>query len=300
MTEQQLIYFTTIVSTGSYSETALELDISQSSISRQIISLEEELGVRLFNRQKRQVSLTAAGQKLYPQAVNILEQIRQMKTDATKLQPDYKSKLPLLVLPITGQLNFFVLVSRFELEYPQFSIEMTEVEEPAMFRRVSNGDYQMALTYQDSYYLSNHLPFTPILRDEIMLAVPEQSPLSRRDIIRPEDLNGQRLMLMEDHTCINHFCSQYLKQHQLKPTLIGCGRPESILGAVDAGRCSAMVTRLHSNTMLQRNIRLIPIEGIEPAILGIIVNPAHVSRRGIQRFLQICTENYRQNLPEGN
>ena len=56
MTEDQLIYFTSIVECGSYSETALELDISQSTISKQVAALETELGVKLFDRSTRKAS----------------------------------------------------------------------------------------------------------------------------------------------------------------------------------------------------------------------------------------------------
>ena len=58
MTEDQLLYFTSIVECGSYSEAALDLNISQSTISKQVAQLESELNVKLFDRSTRKASLT--------------------------------------------------------------------------------------------------------------------------------------------------------------------------------------------------------------------------------------------------
>ena len=59
---KQIRYFLAIVEVGSFSVAADELYISQSSLSKQISALEKELGVRLFDRSKRQIALTAAGE----------------------------------------------------------------------------------------------------------------------------------------------------------------------------------------------------------------------------------------------
>ena len=59
---RQVEYFLSIVKTGSFSEAADEHFISQSSLSKNIIALEKELGVSLFDRSKRKVFLTDAGE----------------------------------------------------------------------------------------------------------------------------------------------------------------------------------------------------------------------------------------------
>ncbi|MHB8062371.1 MAG: LysR family transcriptional regulator [Ruminiclostridium sp.] len=102
MTEDQLRYFITIVNTGSFMETALELNIVQSSISKQIQVLEHELGVQLFNRQHRRIELTDEGKQLLSQARHALEEINRLTYMAEKLQPGYKNRITVLTLPIMG------------------------------------------------------------------------------------------------------------------------------------------------------------------------------------------------------
>ncbi len=290
MTEEQLIYFTTIVSCGSYSEAALELDISQSSVSRQILSLEQELGITLFNRKRRQISLTAAGQKLYPKAQHILEQIEELKKDAFSLRPDFKRNLPLLILPIIGHLNFYVLLNRFELENPQFTIALSELEEPALFHRINNGDFQMAFSYFDPFYMRSDNDFIPVMEDEIVLAVHSDSHLLGRDSISPKDLSDMPLMLMEKYTCIYHYCDQLFKSNKISPNVMGFGRPESLLGAVDAGRCCALVPRVHSNFYLSNHIKLLSFDKPLKIPLGLMINPSYADRKGVKLFVKMITE----------
>jgi LysR family transcriptional regulator, transcription activator of glutamate synthase operon len=70
---KQVEYFLTIVDTGSFSTAADELYISQSSLSKQIMSLEKELGFQLFDRSKRKIVLTPAGEALLAFARNLNE-----------------------------------------------------------------------------------------------------------------------------------------------------------------------------------------------------------------------------------
>jgi DNA-binding transcriptional LysR family regulator len=82
MTTEQLKYFISIAEKGSYSVTADEMHISQSSVSKQIRTFEWELGCDLFDRGPRHVRLTEAGAKLYPMLKSLLEQYEAVIREA--------------------------------------------------------------------------------------------------------------------------------------------------------------------------------------------------------------------------
>ncbi len=287
MNEQQLLYFSTVVKTGSFSEAALELDMSQSSISRQIIALEDELGVTLFSRQKRRIELTEAGSELFPQAEEILAQIRAMKRDARSMHMAHTNELTILSLPIGGYLNIYELIRRFQKEHADTSIRLLEIEEPALFSRVNNNDFQIALTYPDSSYLAHPVSFFPILEDELVLAVPVTHPLAAKRSLQPQDLNGLELMLMEKHTCICHQAEAFLASHQLNPQIIYQGRPDSILSAAGAGHSCALISRLHAGNTANGSIRLIPFATPLTIPLGYIISRYAARQKPIQDFLKL-------------
>ena len=89
---KQMKYFITVVDCHSFTEAAEQCYISQSAISQQIKSLEKELGIRLFEGNKRQFSLTPAGEYFYRHGKVILDEIEDFKEETIRRGEDDHSK----------------------------------------------------------------------------------------------------------------------------------------------------------------------------------------------------------------
>ncbi|ADK15601.1 LysR family transcriptional regulator [Clostridium ljungdahlii] len=273
MTEEQLKYFITVVDTGSYMETALELNITQSSVSKQIQALEHELGVQLFNRKHRRVKLTIEGKRLLPQARHTLDEIYRLEYMSKKLQPGYKDKITVLSLPIIGNFHLYIPMSRFELENPSFLINLVELEEPRLFHRLQNNSFDIALTYWYGENLDNSKTlFIPAAEDEIVLAVHKDTPLAKLHFIFPEQLKNSSLMLMEPYTCISNLCMAFFDEHDIAPDIIFRGRPETILSGVEANYGVALITRKLASNSSFNNVVLIPFSPSISITLGAFIN----------------------------
>ena len=85
---KQMKYFITVVDLHSFTEAAEQCFISQSAISQQIKALEKELGVRLFERSKRQFSLTTAGEYFYRHGKVLLDEIEDFKEETIRRGED--------------------------------------------------------------------------------------------------------------------------------------------------------------------------------------------------------------------
>ena len=272
MTESQLLYFTTIVELGSFSEAALTLEISQSSISKQVMQLEEELGVRLFDRSFRKAHLTGAGEHLYQDAVLALTQMTHMKDVAHQLALSGRKRISLLALPVIGHFNFYIPLQMFESSQRNLEISLEELEEPEMYRRMNTGDYDAAITYYNPNQLMKHATFFPLVEDELVLVCHRNHALAERSSVTPEDLDDLRVLAMQKYTCIHQLYELYFRKHNSNPHIIFRGRPESILVGAEAQRGPALLTRVHTETMRISNVSLIPFDPPLKCILGIIVN----------------------------
>ena len=83
---EQLRHFIAAAEGGSFSAAARSLYISHSTVCRSVSSLEEELGVRLFERSSRDFRLTPAGEALLPQAQNLLDAAESIKENMKTLR----------------------------------------------------------------------------------------------------------------------------------------------------------------------------------------------------------------------
>jgi DNA-binding transcriptional LysR family regulator len=124
----RLLYFNSVVETGSISETSRIFDVQPSSVSRQLVVLEQELGVRLLNKNTRKTSLTEAGHKYYEYSQRIVSEFDEAKRVVNDLQVVPKGKLNLSMTVGFGESVILPLVSKFMLLYPNIDItlELTE------------------------------------------------------------------------------------------------------------------------------------------------------------------------------
>ena len=96
-TLDQMLLFVTVADTGSFSEAARRLDRVQSTISHGIAQLEKELGLSLFDRQRRKPVLSEAGIALLPEAKHILGHVKQWRGHAESLQAREEAEVSLVL-----------------------------------------------------------------------------------------------------------------------------------------------------------------------------------------------------------
>jgi len=272
MTDQQLVYFISIVEMGSFSEVALEMNISQSSISKQIMQLEDELGVKLFDRTSRKVHLTHAGEILYQDARSAISKINHLKETAGQLALAGKNKILLLAIPVISHYNFYIPIQLFEASHSTCHVELVEIEEPEMYRRMNSGEYDAAITYYNPNQIIRHAKFYPLMEDEMMVVCHNTHPLSQYSAITPEMLDDEPVLAMQKYTCTNQLYELYFQKHNSNPHVIFRGRPGTIMAGAEARRGPALMSKIHTETLKANNVTLVPLSPSLKGILGIIIN----------------------------
>lgn len=117
--------FTKVVDLGSFSEAGRQLDLDQSSISRQVSALEDQLGVRLLNRTTRRLALTEAGQLYYERAVSILSEIEEANQAVLQLSATPRGTLRITVPVVFGRLHVAVALPGFLAQFPELRVDLT-------------------------------------------------------------------------------------------------------------------------------------------------------------------------------
>jgi DNA-binding transcriptional LysR family regulator len=117
--------FTKVVDLGSFSEAGRQLDLDQSSISRQVSALEDQLGVRLLNRTTRRLALTEAGQLYYERANSILGEIEEANQAVLQLSATPRGTLRVTVPVVLGRMHVAVALPGFLAQFPELRVDLT-------------------------------------------------------------------------------------------------------------------------------------------------------------------------------
>lgn len=118
------VVFDRIATTLNFTVAARELHLTQSAVSRQIRALEDELGVRLFHRTTRRISLTEIGASFHQRCARILEELEDARRLATNLQLEPKGKLRVSAPVPFGQRYLGEAFAKYLARYPKITLDV--------------------------------------------------------------------------------------------------------------------------------------------------------------------------------
>lgn len=248
----QLRCFTTVATELNFRRAAERLNMTQPPLSRQIQLLEHHLGVELFTRSTRSVSLTAAGRAFFIEAQNLLEQAQQAAVAARRFaQGDIGS----VTISFVGSAVYEFLpkvIAEARLKQPQVKIVLAEMNtyqqhEALRARRIDLGIVRSPLL--ETGYATECL-----VREPFVLAVPAGHPLASAESVDVQDLDGQPF-LMYSHSAyppFNELLTGMLRSARVAPQFVQwLGSSLTILALVNAGMGLALVPRCATSVVFK-------------------------------------------------
>jgi LysR family transcriptional regulator, cell division regulator len=161
MESDVLRIFSAVARAGSVTRAAKELNTVQSNVTTRIRNLEDELGVKLFNRLKRGITLTYAGQQLLPYALRIEGVLAEAKQDVTGKSGVPRGSLRVGSLETTAGIRLPEVIGRFAKQYPDVDLSLitattqTLLEEVLAYRL--EGAFVAGPVLHADIYGANHL-----------------------------------------------------------------------------------------------------------------------------------------------
>lgn len=145
MNLEQLTGFVEIAALGHFTRAAERLHLAQPSLSRQISSLERELGVELFHRVRGNVSLTAAGERLLPIARRMLADAESARGEMAELAGLRRGRIRLGATPTLCTSLVVDVLAEFRERYPGIDIEILERGSRSLIAALVEGGLDLAL-----------------------------------------------------------------------------------------------------------------------------------------------------------
>ncbi len=190
---KQMRYFLAVAEERNFTRAAERLHMAQPPLTRQIQSLEEDIGAALFVRTARGVTLTEAGHALLAEVPNLLSLAQRAKERAVLASEGQTGRLDVGIFG-SGVLDVIPrILARFHAERPEVrivlhSLNKNEQMQALRERRIGVGFNRLVAAEDD-------LAVEEVLRESMTVALPEHHPLAKKEAVSIPDLSDQPLIL---------------------------------------------------------------------------------------------------------
>lgn len=255
---KQVQYFLQIAEVGNFSGAAEDLNISQSSLSKQIIALEKELGVLLFDRSNRRISITPAGKTFLEYA----RQIQAIHLAMLEELVNYKESPPLSIvaIPVIAQYGIATHIAKFQNIHPEipFTLEEREATEilPCLDKRLFDLGF-----LRDNYLDKGQYHCLQVEQDKLLVVLSKQHPLASGTSIALEELRGENFIMFDKGTVVHEVAVDACRQAGFEPRIFYASlRVESILGLVASNSGVALIMEKVFSYRKHPDVVAIPIK----------------------------------------
>lgn len=228
---RQVQYFLAITTAGSFSSAAEQLQISQSSLSKQIYSLEKELGVQLFDRSKRKISLTEAGETFLTYATRLSTAYKAMWADVEEYRLKTET-LSIVAIPVIAHYGITDLIAQFVQEYPHIQLTLEEREASTILPALNDHQYDLAFM-RDNYVDREQYACLEICKDRLLAVVSHKHPCAQRNSISLAELSNENFIMFDKGTIVHEIAVDACAQAGFEPRIFYSSlRIDSIIGLV--------------------------------------------------------------------
>ena len=230
----QLRYFLAVARARNFSRAAEQCHVSQPSLSQQVRKLEDGLGERLFERTKREVALTPAGELLVAHAERVLEELDHARERVRDLRGLVRGRVALGALPTVAPYYLPERLRAFAVKFPGVEVVVHEDTTAQLAAAVLAKEIDVALVSLPVERAG--LQAEEFFDEPLLVALPERHRLAGRRGLTLDDLENESFILMKEGHCLAGQALQFCRLNGFAPRLsFRSAQIETVLAFVAAG-----------------------------------------------------------------
>jgi DNA-binding transcriptional LysR family regulator len=199
MNTQQLESFVQVAENLNFARAAEALNITQSAVSRQIRSLEEELGTRLLHRSTRTVALTPAGISFLTDAKEVLA---RLQLSAQKLRSHSNANIQVLSIGCSNESCLSLLtplLQKCRTQFPEIHPFFRIVPFRAILNLFLHDEIDILFGFRDDIPMQDGLAYCELMQLPVCLAMPDGHPFARKDMIGEQEVLADHLVICHSY-----------------------------------------------------------------------------------------------------
>ncbi len=243
MTITQLEYIIAVENLRNFVQAAESCFVTQPTLSMQIQKLEDELGVKIFDRSRQPVVTTQIGAEIIQQARITLAEYMKIKEVVHSGKNEIAGEVRLGVIPTIAPYLLPLFLNDFLEKYPNIELKIKELTTERMIQHLKNDDLDIGILATPLQ--QPHILEYPIFYEELVLYVSKENALYQKEYALSEDIDPKELWLLEEGHCLR---SQIENLCELRRKSIGHAQFEYQAGSLETLR--KMVERNQGITIL--------------------------------------------------
>lgn len=263
--------FLSVATHLNYTRAGEQVNLSQPSVSVRIHQLENKLGVKLFEQLGKKVALTEAGLLLVNHARRVLAAIEDARHAIDEFQGLQRGTLRIgasttpgmYLIPETIARFIPETIARFKTLYPKIEIQLGIRDTKQIEVGVIRNEFDFG--FVGGHLAGDEVDVVPWITDELLLVVPRNHPLTRKQRVRPQDLRSERFVQREVGSATRAVILDHLNSSHLNvETVMELENPESVKKAVKSGLGLAFISGFAVETELQaKSLAAITVQGLK-------------------------------------
>jgi len=197
---KDLRYLVALAEQRHFGRAAARCFVSQPTLSAQLKKLEDNLGVQLIERAPNNVSLTAAGEQIVARARRIIEASDEVVALAASQHDPLAGRLRVALLPTIGPYLLPQVMRALRKALPRLELRLYEQQTAPLLEKLHGGELDVGILALPVDLAG--LESRELYREAFVVALPEKHPLAARATLRATDLEGEKLLLLEEGHCL--------------------------------------------------------------------------------------------------
>ncbi|MCK5069613.1 MAG: LysR family transcriptional regulator [Desulfocapsa sp.] len=249
---------------GNFAKAAQELHISQPALSRSLASLEKQLGMKLFDRSKREVVTTVFGEHLLQRGKPVLQEMQLLERDLHLLQSMEAGELVIGSGPFPAESLLGKAVARFSKTYPKVNVRIILDRTPNLLTRLHKRELDIFVADTRVISDTSDLDITPLPQQQGYFCCRHDHPLTQKEQLEMKDIFTYPLAVMWFPKVLLNALAKIAGLHinditDLPCAVLQCDYLKVLFDIIGDSDATGLITRPLLNNNLQQQLALLPL-----------------------------------------
>jgi LysR family hydrogen peroxide-inducible transcriptional activator len=304
MNIQQLEYVIALDDHRHFVTAAEKCHVTQATLSMMVKKLEDELGVKLFDRSKKPLVPTSVGKRIISQARVIIQEASRMDEIIGSEKGVLKGELRLGVIPTLAPYVLPLFVKEFLEKYPYVKLKITEITTDEIIYKLEQGDLDaglMAIPLGKKGLVEHHL-----FNEEFVVYASDNQSLLEKNYVMPSDIDHSQLWLLEEGHCMRtqviNLCELKERERDLHQLEFEAGSLKTLKKVIDIMDGMTVLPMLAMREMDERERQnVLYFKAPAPVReIGLVTYRYYVKESLVEALKEVIIANVPLEIPQGS